>query len=182
MGLFSKKKHEEKTPSLPQLPKLPSLPSIQNFPEIEEENLKELHQLPTFPTNSLGEKFSQDTIKNAIGGKEEENEFQENSIITDPLEIESPMQDSPIPVPRTNIYQKKTISIEPIFIRIDKFEESLKIFEGVKEKVKEIEDLLKKTKELKIKEDKELSLWEMEIQELKKQIENVDKDIFSKIQ
>ena len=202
MGLFSKKKHGEKTPSLPRLPELPTLPGLQNFPDSEDEYSKELHQLPSFPTSEFGEKFSQDIIKNAVEGDERENlEIPENPLIAKSIEMEPQIQKTNPPenfsenydlnmpaIPSSTMkqttpnYQKKIISAEPIFIRIDKFEESLKIFGESKEKIKEIENLLKETKELKLKEDKELSLWEIEIQELKKQIEHVDKDIFSKIQ
>jgi len=80
------------------------------------------------------------------------------------------------------IEQKRVRTDEPIFIRIDKFEESLKVFEKVKEKISEIEHLLRETKELKEQEQLELSNWEQEIQKLKLQIEKVDEDIFSKIE
>jgi len=69
MGWFNKKKEKE-VPSLLELPKLPELPKI-------EENYlddSKIHQLPTFPTNPLGEKFSQNTIKEAIAGKKEGEE------------------------------------------------------------------------------------------------------------
>lgn len=204
MGLFSKKKHENKTPSLPPIPELPTLPPLENFPQNDYDDLRELHQLPSFPTNQIGEKFSQNSIKNAISGEnqqiiEEEEEILRNPLIAKGINMEPKMQqiaysgnieENPkiqnnIPFiktePTTKPY-KKVNSTEPIFIRIDKFEESLEIFQKTKEKIKEIEELLKKTNELKIKEEKELSLWEIEVQELKKQIETVNKDIFSRIQ
>ena len=71
---------------------------------------------------------------------------------------------------------------EPIFIRIDKFEESLKIFSRVKDKISDIEKLLNETKDLKNKEEEELSSWEEAVQKLKLQIEKVDEDIFSKVE
>jgi len=70
----------------------------------------------------------------------------------------------------------------PVFIRIDKFEESLRIFKETKDKLDEIESLLNQTKELKDKEEEELSSWEKEIQDMKSQIDRVDRDIFSKVQ
>ena len=201
MGLFSKKKQKDKTPSLPPIPELPRLPPLENF-----DDSKELHQLPSFPTNQIGEQFSQNTIKNAVSGQnqqemDEEEEILRNPLIAKDVEMEPRLQQIPhsadfqedYSIPTNNIpsamaktsmkhYKNRAISTEPIFIRIDKFEESLKIFEGTKEKIKEIESLLNKTKELKIKEEKELSLWEIETQELKKQIETVNEDIFSRIQ
>ena len=71
---------------------------------------------------------------------------------------------------------------EPVFIRIDKFEDSLKIFEKTREQIQEIEDLVKHARELKAKENEELMKWEEEIQAIKEQIGKVDRDIFSKVE
>jgi hypothetical protein len=182
MSLFGKKEKKE-APSIPKLPELPSLP---NF---EETNEEETHKLPSFPNNNFGEKFSQNTIKNAVTG-ENDSEFE----MSEPEEMQAPLEkiksfrqpreiESGFPQQeKTNSYTKKRVnSAEPVFIRLDKFEESLKIFEETKEKIEEIEELLKETKELKDKEEEELSEWASEIQNIKEQIEQVDKDIFSKI-
>ena len=69
-----------------------------------------------------------------------------------------------------------------VFIKIDKFEESLKIFELTKNKIAEMEKLLKDIKELKEKEERELSYWMAEIQTIKNQTEQVERDIFSKLE
>ena len=45
----------------------------------------------------------------------------------------------------------------------------------------EIEKTLKNIKEVKENEERELASWENEIEMIKKQIEKVDKNIFSKI-
>ncbi len=187
MSLFGKKNKKEN----PTLPKLPELPSLPNLPRLDDyENQEELHQLPSFPTNTLGEKFSQNTIKNAVVGEEKmEFKMQEPELTQTPLEpikrLTTPLQleqgTSSAQQAMEKFSQPKTIDAEPIFIRLDKFENALKIFEDTKEKILEIEGLLKETKELKEKEEQELSLWATEIQNIKKQIEEVDKDIFSKI-
>ncbi len=69
-----------------------------------------------------------------------------------------------------------------VFIKIDKFEESLKIFELTKNKISEMEKLLEDIKELKEKEEKELDYWMAEIQTIKNQTEKVERDIFSKLE
>jgi len=208
MGLFTKKKKDDGyTNVMPKLPTLPKLPGHSQFPEIplqkqtpgELLNLKnqteEIHQLPSFPSNSLGEKISQDTIKNAIGTPTNEENYDYNEINDDedmpkiiPEKVKSPTFDS---LPYLNTTKNKSEikdeiiprvkSTDPIFIRIDKFEESLKIFQTVKRKISEIEELLKDTKNIKKKEEEELTAWEDEILQLKMQIEKVDEDIFSKI-
>jgi len=75
-----------------------------------------------------------------------------------------------------------TRKAEPIFIRIDKFEESLKIFEKAKDQISEIEDMIRQTKEIKAKEEEELNAWENEIQLLKQEVEKIDQDVFSKVE
>ncbi|MBT4375909.1 hypothetical protein HOD29_00855 [archaeon] len=182
MALFKKKKEDERAPVLPKLPELPSLP---DFPRTDSQ---EIHQLPTFPTSSLGEKFSQDTIKEAISGKEEHfglPEVEHSKPMDYPEEfhpqemptIEMPKLESvPEPAPT------HSRTAEPIFIRIDKFEESLNIFNQAKEQISEIEHMLENTKELKQKEEEELNSWVEEIQKLKTQVEKVDRDIFSKVE
>jgi hypothetical protein len=187
MSLFGKKDKKE----IPTLPRLPELPSLPNLPSLDNYDRQEdIHQLPAFPTSALGERFSQNTIKNAVMGDEDaEFEMQEPEFLDAPLEkikgsVTRSQLEQGTPLAQKameNFSKPKTVSIEPVFIRLDKFEDALKIFEDTKEKISEIEELLKETKELKEKEEKELSLWTTEIQNIKEQIEEVDKDIFSKI-
>lgn len=174
MGLFTKK--EDK---LPELPKLPEFPSMHHA----EEPKKSL-QLPRFPSSPLGNKFSQNTIKEAITGRKEESEAG-----ADEFAEEDKMQMMPKPQIKFSreMYEERAPSLkkvkeEPIFIRIDKFEEALNNFDKVKKQVAEIEKTLREVKEIKEEEEKELESWEKEMQSLKKQIEKIDDDIFSKIE
>ncbi len=194
MGWFNKKEEKE-VPSLPELPKLPELPSIE---ENSSDNFK-IHQLPSFPTNSLGEKFSQNIIKEAVaGGKKGEEVPEADDFAEDRQMMQRPLKKLPVPefshlekikgIPferRTDEisedFETSTKKAEPVFIRIDKFEESLKIFEKAKDKISEIEKMLKDIRNVKENEERELESWENEIEMIKKQIEKVDKNIFSKI-
>src|SRR3989339_241874 len=154
------KKEENQNPEIPMLPEFPKLPELPRLSEIQEEgeeeeiedSPKQIHQLPSFPHNSLGDKFSQNTIKIQ--------------------EIPSEFKEASMKVKRT----------EPVFIRLDKFEESLGIFERIKEKIMDIEKMLKETQDIKDKEEKELKSWEEELKSIKNQIEKVNQDIFSKIE
>ena len=196
MGLFSKKENKKDT-GMPKLPELPRLPN--DFPEIDENyDSGGVHQLPSFPNSSMGDKFSQETIKNAVSGSEEE-EDKESTEMHKPL-IQRPnfemgeMKKMPRPtyagekeidssrkVQKRNIEEETPKETGPVFIRIDKFEKALEIFKETKDKIGEIENLLDETKELKEREEEELSTWEKEIQDMKNQIEKVDRDIFSRI-
>jgi len=192
MGWFNKKEEraqKEEIPSLPNLPKLPELPSFgkKHFADFGEQ----IHQLPSFPNNSLGKKFSQNAIKEAVTGKKEGEEVFDANEFDD----ENQMMQKPLRKPLTKelFLPKKEVpeefkeaarivrNAEPIFIRIDKFEEGIKIFEKTKEKISEMDKLLNNIKKIKEEEETELGFWEDEIQKLKGQIEKVDKDIFSKV-
>jgi hypothetical protein len=72
MGLFKNKKGDESNLDVSELPELPELPSL---PKLDFEKEKSVHQLPRFPNDSLGEKFSQNIIKEAVTGKKEDRVF-----------------------------------------------------------------------------------------------------------
>ncbi|MBU2503819.1 MAG: hypothetical protein KJ879_02080 [Nanoarchaeota archaeon] len=190
MGLFSRKKENEwnKTPSgtLPELPKLPDFS--------EDDDFGPIHKLPSMPSSSLGTKFSQDTIKEAVAGEKEDREFPDADDFDDESEDEDldemRMMQEPLRKPLTKELWKSSGSEgfnsgrnvgEPVFIRIDNFEEALKIFNDTKKKISNIEHTLSEIKKLKEREESELKSWENEIRSMKDQIEKADRDIFSKI-
>ena len=200
MGLFGKDKKGAREDSVPTLPDLPKLPELY-FPE---ENQSEISQLPTLPNNSFGNKFSQNTIKEAVTGKKEVNDgaadefFDEDSdeerMMQPPLrkpttqELEeepweeteeyAEPEEAPLKYKRTSTKRKD----EPVFIRLDKFEDAMKIFAKAKNKISEIEKILQDTKRIKEEEEKELASWEQDMKSLKTQIEKIDSDVFSKIE
>ncbi|MEX0920467.1 MAG: hypothetical protein WDZ69_02695 [Candidatus Pacearchaeota archaeon] len=192
MGLFSKKK-EVKNEEAPSLPKLPKLPEMDNFKDDYNQRGTEAQQpmsrLPSYPSSSLGTKFSQDTIKEAVSGEKEDSEFPADDFSDDDDEKRM-MQEAPVISPRTEemgersrrmkrFKEKRTA--EPVFIRIDKFEEALDIFNESKKKISEIERVLEEIKKVREKEEKELQSWETEVKSMKEDIEKVDKDVFSKV-
>lgn len=185
MGLFKKKEKKDEKKEVSSLPELPKLPE---FP-IRENPINSIPQLPRFPINSLGEKFSQNTIKEAVTGKKEDEEVFEADEF---METEEDMRMMPKPqlekstgiISQMGVkkFGEESKNTEPVFIRIDKFEESLQIFEKTKTQILEIGDILKNIQKLKDEEEKELEYWENEITSIKEQIQKVDKDIFSKIE
>jgi hypothetical protein len=228
MGWFNKKDKGDKkdklpptgVPELPKLPELPELPELSKTPRSKEP----IHQLPSFPNNSLGQKFSQNTIKQAVTrapkepydhypeekrgervfeandfappkkGKqmmpkplpkkefsfphtkeisEEEPEFDIEDFKTEPNFEEEPEMESPSQAP---------LRREPVFIRIDRFEKSLRIFEKVKRELSEIERVLNDIEKVKEDEQSELESWKTNVLQIKEQIEKVDRDVFSKLE
>jgi len=198
MGLFSKKSDDE-VPKLAELPRLPPIPPMQTQNVTTEQNNfipNEFNQLPSFPTNQIGEELSQNTIKEAIAGERGDNSASIDSLSTLPalkpkrtLEIED---EEPQGINNILIHAKEPLNImeneqitasnDPVFIRIDKFEESIKIFQKTKEKTEEIEKMLTDIKKIKEEEGKELDFWENEAQEIKKQIEKINSKLFSKLE
>jgi len=186
MGFFSKKEKKSET-EIPVLPKLPRLPELPDTEFIED---RTIHQLPSFPSNSFGKKFSQDSIKDAVSGERRRedfyaDEFSDNEIrmMREPLrrplteEMEENIRGE-LPERARGAFRQEA---EPVFVRIDMFEEGLKIFEGIKNRISEIERVLAETKKLKEKEDEELNSWENELKRMKMEIERMGRDIFSKV-
>jgi len=188
MGLFKKKKKEEEKEisELPELPKLPEFSEnetansferpVDTFREGRTELEEQVPRLPSFPNSSTGNKFSQDTIKEAVSGKREVNEAEADEFEQD----EQTMPSLPIKreTKKSYLLNKGT---EPIFIRIDKFEDGSRTFEEVKNQISEIENMLEELKMIKEKEEKELEFWEGEIKKIKTEMEKIDRNIFSKV-
>lgn len=195
MGLFKRKEKKVEKKEVPSLPELPRLP---DFPRLEDQdpNLKNsLSQLPRFPSNSFGKKFSRESIKDAVTGKKEGDRGSEIDEFEMMGKMKEPLKRSVRELPYEDMeeYDEDEESMEmsearmmrgeaePVFIRIDKFEEGLRIFEEIKRKITKIEKILGETKRIKEKEEGELQDWENELRTIKNQIEKIDRDIFSKI-
>jgi len=202
MGLFNKKKEESSYPGLPELPKLPELPPMRQVQKSG--SVSKPNALPRFPSNSLGNKFSQNTIKDAVSGEKEdddavdefEDEIQKMPRLPDKsmanappaaeAENEEELPAAPKPMQNTMAPGISRISAasqkdEPVFIRLDKFEESMDTFDKIKKQLSGTEKLLNEIKSVKEREDKELQEWQSRMEAMKNQIEKIDKDIFSKV-
>jgi len=212
MGLFKSKKIEEKPLSLPELPKLPELDF--NSPKTTEVK-RPLQALPSFPSSSLGNKFSQNTIKDAVSGEvrgdilpddteeleddyEDLEDYDEEIEVTKEIkkipsnseaprvrEIESEedlhMTKMPTKAPAVKESVNQRNKDDSVFIKLEKFEESLDLFGDMKKQLAEAEKLLNKIKEVKDQENEELISWTTKVESMKNQIEKIDKNIFSKI-
>ena len=198
MGLFSKKEEIPKIPSAPALPKLPKIAK-------EEEDKKSLPELPSFPSNSKNENINQELVKSAVTdvpspGEDEVNvkipegvqfreEPKEELIIPPGPSTGSPISNLPkVETPRKTLEltpsspaRLSSKEIEPIFVRIDKFQMAQKNFGQIKDKIKNIELVLRKIKDVKVQEEVELKGWTEDIEKIKSRLAEVDTDIFSQI-
>lgn len=185
--MFWEKKEKEKgLPDLPRAPARPSIPPkeyslLKSEDELEDE---EVHELPSFPDSPMQRGFSQSVIKDAVANEE----VKENSPLyrqtTHPsykfVEMEewTPQERTKIPSAPVSMPGKR--DNKPIFVRIDKFQLARNSLETVKTKLSEIEELLKTIREVKAKEDAELSSWESEMENVKSRVQNVLNDIFER--
>ncbi len=188
MGLFSKKEKPADS-GIPMLPKLPRLPDL---PDMEEYDERSIHQLPSLPSNSIGAKFSRDTIKDAVSGERGRDFYaddfseEEMRMMRDPLrrptteEVEEEIEEE-MEMPRRQMSPGLRQEVEPVFVRIDRFEEGLKLFETIKDQINAIERALADTKKVKEREEAELNSWESELKRMKEEIEKIGRNIFSKL-
>ena len=178
---------DKKKSTLPDLPNSPAtdLPNLAPSPRFENRNLddpedNELHELPSFPDSPMQRGFSQAAIKEAVTTPEI-NEFEE-------VPYEKPNESYKVqeipnwPKPLPSLSAAKIRESKPIFVRIDKFQIARNSLESVKLKLSEIESLLKQIRDIKAKEDAELSAWESDMENIKARIQSVISDVFNKIE
>jgi hypothetical protein len=182
MGLFKKKGKvvkKEEISMLPDLPRLPELPRLE-----DEAPPKPIHQLPSFPQNSLGTKFSQNSIKDAVTGEKEGEVFDADEFAEEEDELR--MMREPLKKPFTEEIGEKprmggVAGTGPVFVRLDKFEDGLKILGETKKQISGIEKNLEDIAKVRAKEEGELQSWRNEVMSVKGQIEKIDRDVFSKV-
>lgn len=199
--LFFGKKDEKK--GLPELP--PS--NLQDFPihpkpipsfntESSPDDI-EKHALPTFPDSPSSKGFSQTAIKDAVSSdkysesdlqpiipkipkapqiktnsapEEETEEDEDNDDEAEEIKSESK------PVKISSSSNKE----ENVFVRLDKFHSSRRALNETKTRLEDIDSLLKKIREIKQREEQELSAWEKEVTELKAKIQSIRENIFDR--
>ncbi|MCK4650287.1 hypothetical protein KAT36_03575 [Candidatus Pacearchaeota archaeon] len=200
MGLFTK---NEKIPSIPKAPALPEIPKPK-----EESPKKNLPELPSFPVSSKNGNLNQEMVESAVVGVPSPGENEVHMEIPQGLHVRETTEEEskipPMPSLKQTVPESPTLppiptlpkkvepapiistpqpstSNEPIFVRIDKFQSSQKNFIQIKEKIEKIETVVKKIKEVRLKEEVELKGWAEDINKIKSRLAEVDADIFSQI-
>lgn len=165
------------------------------------------HELPSFP-DSLNEKgFSQAAIKDAIGSEEESAlpEFPMSGASgagrqfkTMEMEEWTPSikgtEGMPAPPMRESIGAR--LSEPPsfggrgmgsinknadIFVKLEKFYSARKSLIDAQQKLADIDELLKRIRETKMKEEQELNQWENEVMSVKARMNEITTNIFEKV-
>ena len=73
--------------------------------------------------------------------------------------------------------QEKKVS-GPVFIKLDKYEDALGYINNIRDKVKEIEDLIDNLRRIKRDEDSALDEWKNSLNEIKEKLSIVDRTLF----
>ena len=181
---WSKKKEEvrENTqPSsktqLPELPELPELPPLMDRDFVDISKKEKLPPLPAFPSSGIGDQIARQAVKQAI--KEPEDIFNREELMAK----ESPLDSYNIPEDNFKTFEmpEQKTRENSVFVRIDKYQEALLNFQEIKKQISEIENLLKEIKELRQKEEADLSEWENEVKSAKEKLARIDSSLFKKV-
>jgi|SRR3989338_8099889 len=189
---WDKKSKEEGLPDLPSLPPIPN----ENM-DFNNEKQPQRQILPSFPDSPMKRGFSQAAIKDAIAPEmpdtvnialqprtiemdsdeqlpitNKENEEELSSI---PL-FPAPKRAMPLPA-----FQPQTQKNADIFIRIEKYHDAKKALKEIQVAMLDIDNVLKKIRETKLREEQELLGWEKEIEKTKARVKEVVENIFEKV-
>lgn len=185
--LWGKKEDDAGLPDLPM--RRSSIPMMrERFDSMDHEDMSAVQNLPSFPDSPMARGFSQSAIKDAVetGDLPELPDFDGGDSFgsTDTHEMEE-WKPRVMP-PSTMRAMPKAEQVESprvnkrgsVFVKLDKFENARSSLEVIKEKLTEVDELLKTIREVKRKEDEEISLWEREMDSIKVRINNITSDIF----
>jgi hypothetical protein len=196
-------------PPLPRTSSLGS--NLKKVSDSTSDDLDERHPLPAFPDTPGHNNFSNAAIKGAVGGRDEHYESsddnEEDKVKVVEMEEWNPEHkeyggelpdekyksrdsfDLPsLPEESVNVLgavrntTREISSDAPdVFIKIDKFRSAKKALIDVKAKLGDIDQLIHKIREVKMREEQELSSWEKDMEQIKSRIKNVTENIFEKV-
>ena len=182
---WDKKKKDNGLPDLPYNSSTPlRYPISASRDDLEEDD--KIHELPAFPDSPMRSGFSQTAIKEAVGQEEigedlpeipgHTQEKQNNYKLVEMEEWKPSSSTSQMPAQS----RQATRENKPIFVRVDKYQIALNALDSVKGKLNDIEELLKQIREVKAREDQELSSWEAEMETIKARIQTVMTELFDR--
>src|SRR3989344_1357414 len=190
---WDKKEDKKMLEDIPPL-KLPERSVQSSIHEDEEdEEYSEKHGLPSFPDSPQERGFSQAAIKEAINNNDMEKYNSEYETIKSgpptnirtiemkewepEYKLQDPSKDPLIEKMRSFSQRQKG---SEVFIKLQKFTTAKKALIDVESKVDELEKMLKKIREVKMREEQELSAWEREISTIKARIETISENLLDK--
>ncbi len=179
------------------------------FPEPEENESFEPDTLPSFPDAPTHNKFTEAIIKNietnkkpkqeeAIPPPPDNNETPEKTKVIEMEEWYPAPNLSRSPSTRipSNEQSNQSVSSDitriqetnmppfqqsDVYIRLEKFRSARRALSDARSKLEEIDVLMKKIREVKIREEQELAAWERELVQIKARIDDINTNIFEKV-
>ena len=110
-------------------------------------------------------------------------EMPEEERIPKPRELEH------LPVQRRMYVQNKQsrMAMQPqqtadVFVRIDKFHTARKSLSEIQNRLNDIDELIRRVRETKLKEEQELASWEKDLMQIKARVQTVTENIFEKVE
>jgi hypothetical protein len=144
----------------------------------EEENLP----LPDSPPGYVEE--DEEEVEEVEEEEEEPQTFPQRRETVKPY----PLRRRPVPEfsEREEIRSRRVREIQRtpsnVFVRIDKFNVARKSLSQAEDSLKQIDELVKKIRETKLREDQELSAWEQDLMQVKARINEVSENLFEKFE
>ncbi|MBS3076871.1 hypothetical protein J4233_01230 [Candidatus Pacearchaeota archaeon] len=206
---FGKKENKAELPDLPPLPPLPrkdqqvvsNAGGVPEFPESPGESSFGMMQLPGRKDAFLNQPMEEKKVKvvemeewHPHGSEPEESdeeyemELPEVPHLPRISESESEMTRRPmgqLPMSRRMYVQHKTIQpqqVDDVFVRIDKFHTARKSLSEIQNKLNDIDELVRRIRDTKLKEEQELANWEKELMQIKSKVQTVTENIFEKVE
>lgn len=195
MGFFSKGHKNEKKDNMEKnngmnSSNLPTLPELS--PEFPQRN----SSLPSLPNSKYGDQFNRASIKDAVTHEKRVQEIPDMPEIHTQAPRNPPRNLPPIvSYPPEPLHQSRHLEMtewespkeyampaQPLFIKLDTFEKAVSSFNEIKLRISEVESLLRNIREIKNQEEAELSEWEREIETIKSRLEQINHDIFNKME
>ncbi len=184
MGLFNREKgvRSENIPRLPSLPDISAYDELPELPQLPPQNFQkkfEAQPLPSFPKNQFGDSLGIQAIKSSINSENMGSfsssdrraiEFPEKSILSN-QDVQETLNQSSF----------SSSGKEPVFVKLDRFQESVRKFHEIKEKVGKMEETLRDIRMTREKEENEMKNWETEVQLIKEKVKIIESSLFRKI-
>lgn len=196
--LFGKKEDKNKLPDLPSpkgnygmndnsLPSFPDSPTQRGF---SQSAIKDAVASPNMHTGPRTVEMKEWSPAGPAFDDEDDMPLPD----TPPARMEFPhrqemeeMDEEEMPItkrapPKPQMMKPKMEMKNDVFVRIDKFNHARRALDKAQESLEQIDELVKKIRETKLKEDQELSSWENDILHVKARIKEVTETVFEKLE
>jgi hypothetical protein len=198
---WNKKDSKDSLPDLPPMKAplrpafdLPSHPDEHPAHEMDDD-MPEKHGLPAFPDSPTQRGFSQTAIKEAITQdqipeEEPEQHFPPAAAAIRTTELDSmsampaprkfTLEEPPMPPAERTFTPPRRPAQKPneTFVKIERFNSAHKSLTSIRKKIDELDSSLRKIREVKLREEQELSSWEKEVASLKSRLQEVNDSLF----